>query len=156
MLHPELRARVESDLRWYRDACEEARDLALQLRTLRAPTAPRWSHINSQRGAPGDPTGMRAIRCSALTSRYRAAAWLARTLHAWLWAPERHEDDRLLLALVYGLHRPQCVTLAEAADALDIPCETEAEERAVQEHMDGLLLEVAVALRIVRSGRGAA
>ncbi len=146
----EWRERAEADLLWYRQARDEAMDAQALLSTLRAPTCARWSFVGAAQSTPGNPTLVRAVAALPLAERAAAASCVVRAIDGWLWAPERRADDRLLVALLYGLHRPERRTLPEAAEALGIPCASDDEARWLAEHLDSLLAEIAAALRATR------
>ena len=140
------RVRVQLALTHYRVAAQEAALASQRLGDIRVPSCARWSHIGATTGSPGNPTATRAVHALDVRHRHEAAAFLADVVGAWLWSPHRHPDDRLLLALVHGMHRQERVPLLDAASALRIPCRSASEVRAVERHYEVLLLSVGDAL----------
>ncbi|MDE3095816.1 MAG: hypothetical protein KGK07_07430 [Chloroflexota bacterium] len=145
-LSPEAREVAEAALCQYRRMREDLGAYGeLQEDCTAAPTA-RWSHIGSSRGQPGNPTRNRAVRLASfaeergLDGARRAVA----TVDAW--RGRLHRDDRIVVALVYGLERAERTTLEEACGALGIPYGDARERQAVGEHMRGLLADLAGAL----------
>lgn len=119
-----------------------------------APTA-RWSHVGATTGQPGNPTRGRALRLVRYREEHgdleRARREVA-AIDGWLRG--MHRDDRLLVALVYGLEREERRSLHEACAALGIPHEDRDERRWVGEHVRDLLRALAAALG-VEPARGA-
>ncbi len=140
------RVRVALALNHYRVAAQEAALAVQRLRDIRVPSCARWSHIGATTGSPGNPTATRAVQAWDVQRRHEASAFLSDVIGAWLWSPQTHPDDRLLLALVHGMHREERVTLLDAAAALGIPCRSAHEVQAVESHYDALLLSVGNAL----------
>lgn len=158
MVLPEgRRTSVILALQHYREAVVEVAAVEEELASLRSPAHARWSQVGAARGRPGNPTQVRALRALELRGRHGRAAFLAHALDLWVWAPDRHPDDRLLLALVHGMHRPERLPLLDAARAVGIPCGTAEERGSLERHYCYLLAQVAQHLDVLaRTWRWAA
>lgn len=119
-----------------------------------AAPAARWSHVGAISGQPGRPTQGRAIRLVRYREEHGDLDRARREVAAIdRWLGDMHRDDRLLVALVYGLEREERSSLHEACAALGIPHDDRDERRWVGEHVRDLLLALARGLGIEPSAR---
>ena len=141
-LPPEVRDEVEGWLRWYRDAEASLREADEAEQDILAPQIARWSHVNAQRGRPGDPTFGRAVKLSELRRQTRRARFVVGRVRVFL--AELDVTDRLLLQMRYATEREARVaSILECAQAMHVS------PRTVDRRIAELLQRVAVRLRLV-------